>query len=114
MINAGAIAGLVISLLFIGGCAPAEGEEGSGLFSMIIFLVLIFGIFYFLIIRPQRRRQKEHQYMVEELSLGDKVITVGGIYGKIESLSQDSVVLRVESGTTIRVARNSIAGKRPK
>ena len=114
MLNLGLIVGVVVSLLFIGGCVPAEGQEGGFDPTIIIFMVLIFGIFYFLFIRPQRKRRKEHQELVEELKVGDRVITIGGIYGKIESLSQDSVVLRIESGATIRVARNGIAGTRPR
>jgi preprotein translocase subunit YajC len=109
------IAGLLITtLVFAAGCyMPAEGEEGGGFdWTIIIFLVLIFAIFYFLMIRPQRKRQKEQRELMEGLQKGDRVITVGGIYGQIESLSEDSVVLKIESGTTIRVARGSIAGKR--
>ena len=106
--------GLLIMLTFISGCIPGGGEEPTGGFdwTIIIFLVLIFGVFYFLLIRPQRKRQKEHQQLVEELKRGDKVITAGGIYGVIESTSEDSIVIKVESGTTIRVARNSVALKR--
>ena len=63
-------------------------------------------------IRPQRKKQKEQQEVVEQLQKGDKVVTVGGIYGQIESLSEDSVILKVESGMTMRVARGGIAGKR--
>jgi len=106
------IAGLLITLLvFVGGCYPAtEGEEGGGFdWTIIIFLVLIFAIFYFLMIRPQRKRQKEQRELMEGLQRGDKVITVGGIYGQIESLSEDSAILKVESGATMRVARNSIS-----
>jgi len=116
MLNLGLIMGLLITLLvFIGGCVPGgEAEEGSSLVPMIIFLVLIFAFFYFIFIRPQRKRQKEHDVLVQELKRGDKVITAGGIYGVIESMSQDSVVLKVESGTTIRVARGSVAGRREK
>jgi preprotein translocase subunit YajC len=62
-------------------------------------------------VRPQRRRQKEHQELVAELKRGDKVITAGGIYGVVESLSEDSIVVRVESGATIRVASGSVALK---
>ncbi len=103
---------LVFSLLFIGGCVPTETSEGESNWPVtILFLALIFGLFYFLMIRPQRKRQKEHQHMTEELRVGDRIITAGGIYGKIESLSQDSVVLKIESGTTIRVARASISGR---
>jgi preprotein translocase subunit YajC len=112
----GLITGLLITVLaFIGGCVPADtgGEEGgSSILPMIIFLVLIFGLFYFVMVRPQRRRQKEHETMVQELQKGDKVITAGGIYGTIESLSEDSIVLKVESGATIRVARGSVVGRR--
>ncbi|HEX74030.1 MAG TPA: preprotein translocase subunit YajC [Dehalococcoidia bacterium] len=69
---------------------------------------------YFLMIRPQRKRQKEHQQLMEELKRGDRVITAGGVYGVIETISDDSVVIKVESGATMRVARNSVAGKREK
>ena len=87
--------------------------EGSA-WPIVVFLVLIFVMFYFLMIRPQRRRQKEHDELVRGLKVGDRVITSGGIYGKIKSISQDSVILEIESGATMRVARNSIAGKRGK
>ncbi|OGO23656.1 MAG: preprotein translocase subunit YajC [Chloroflexi bacterium RBG_16_50_9] len=79
---------------------------------MIGFLVVIFALFYFVMIRPQRKRQKEHQTMMQELQKGDKVITAGGIYGTIDSLSEDSIVIKVESGGTLRVARGSIAMRR--
>jgi len=67
---------------------------------------------YFVLIRPQRKRQKEHQQLVEELRRGDKVITAGGIYGVIESTGEDSIVIKVESGTMLRVSRSSVALKR--
>ena len=113
MLNLGLIGGLLISLVFVAGCIPTEDGEAAGFDpTIIIFLVLIFGVMYFLMIRPQRKRQKEHQQLMEELKRGDRVITAGGIYGVIESVSEDSIVLKVESGATMRVARNSVAGKR--
>ena len=114
MLKSGLIVGLLTSLLvFISSCAPGEeGEGGFGGFEIIIFLVLIFGVFYFLMIRPQRKRQKQHEEMVQELQRGDKVVTAGGIYGVLESLSEDSVVLKIESGATIRIARDSVIGRR--
>ena len=118
MLKAGLIVGLLITVLvFIGGCAPApapEGEERGFDFSLIIFLVLIFGIFYFLLIRPQRKRQKQHDELVQELQKGDRVVTAGGIYGVIESISDESVVMKIESGVTVRVAKGSVAGRREK
>jgi preprotein translocase subunit YajC len=118
-LNLALIAGLLITLLvFVGGCAtaPAEGKEATWFdqYGMIIFLVLIFAVFYFLMIRPQRKRQKEQQQLMEELKRGDKVITAGGIYGVIESVAEDSVVIKVESGATMRVAKGSVAVKREK
>jgi len=113
-LNLGLIGVLLISLVSLGGCVPPpDGAEGGGFdWMMIVFLLLIFGLLYFVMIRPQRKRQKEHQHLIEELKRGDKVITTGGIYGVIESISEDSVVIKVESGVTMRVARGSVAGKR--
>jgi preprotein translocase subunit YajC len=119
ILNLALIVGLLITLLvFIGGCYPTttegtEGEEGGGFdWTIIIFLVAIIAIFYFLMIRPQRKRAKEQQQLMEGLQRGDKVITAGGIFGVIESVSEDSVVIKVESGTTMRVAKGSVAVKR--
>ena len=116
MLNLGLIAGILITLLvFVGGCVPAGGEGEAGFdWTIIIFLIVIFGIFYFLLVRPQRKRQKQHETLVQELQKGDRVITAGGIYGQIESLSDESIVIKVEGGTTIRVARSSVVGRREK
>ena len=114
MLNLGLIVVLLTSAVFLGSCVPSEVPEGGGEFdwTIIIFLIVIFGLMYLVLIRPQRKKQKEHQHMVQELNKGDRVITAGGIYGQIESLSDDSVVIKVESGATMRVARNSVALKR--
>ena len=115
MLKVGLIIGLLIAVLvFIGGCVPgaAPEQQGSSIWPMIIFLVVIFGLFYFVMVRPQRRRQKEHQTMMRELQKGDRVITAGGIYGQIESVSDDNVIIKVESGTTLKVAKGSIIPRR--
>lgn len=111
------VLGLVVVLLLgsalLSGCVPAGAEAGGStdMTSVIIVMVLIFGMFYFLAIRPQRRRQKQQQQLMEELQKGDRVITVGGIYGQIESVDEDSLVIKVESGNTLRVAKGSIHHK---
>ena len=103
---------LTMGLALMGGCTTEEGGDATtSTIYLVIFMVLLFGIFYFLIIRPQRKRQQEHQELTEGLQPGDRVITIGGIYGRIESVREDSVILKVESGATIRVAKNGIAGK---
>jgi len=85
-------------------------EGLGGTWGMIIFLVVIFAIMYFLMIRPRQKQQKQHEEMEKELRVGDKVIIAGGIYGQIESLGEETVILKIESGATMRVARNSILG----
>jgi len=114
ILNLGLVAGLLIALISMGGCALPGETDGGFDPTIIIFLVLIFGVFYFVLIRPQRKRQKEHEELVRELNKGDQVVTAGGIYGVIESLSEDSIVIKVESGATMRVARGSVVLKREK
>ena len=78
---------------------------------IIAFLGVLGLVFYFFMIRPQRRRQQEHDALMSQLKQGDSVITAGGIYGWVESVDQDSVVLKIESGATMRIAKSSIANK---
>ena len=78
---------------------------------IIAFLGVLGVVFYFFMIRPQRKRQQEHDQLTSQLKQGDRVITAGGIYGQVEDVAQDSVVLKIESGATMRVAKSSISGK---
>lgn len=119
MLRFGLVAGLLIALVaLLGGCLPGqvppEGAQQGFDWSLIVFLVLIFVVFYFLMIRPQRRRQKEMQTMLSELQRGDKIVTAGGIYGEIESINDTSVLMKVESGATMRVAKSSVLGRQAK
>ena len=79
----------------------------SGITPLLIILAIIFGMFYFLMFRPLRQREKKHDEMVLQLEKGDKVITAGGIHGQVESIDEDSVVLKVESGA-IRVTKGGV------
>ncbi len=110
-----AMALLLGSVILVGGCVPAGETTGTAdVWTFVIFLAVMFGLFYFIMVRPQRKRQQEHQKLVAELNRGDRVVTAGGIYGVIESTSEDSIVIRVESGATIRLARGSVALKQEK
>ncbi len=111
---------LLFSLLSMTGCLTGSTTTGTGGttstgfdWTLIVFVVVIFGLMYLLMIRPQRKRQKEQQKMMEELKRGDDVITTSGIYGKIESIEETSFVLKLESGATMRVVKGAVAGKRP-
>lgn len=94
----------VRSLLML---APTGGEGG---WTALIPLVVMLGIFYFLLIRPMRQRQKQQEEMVRNLKNGDKVVTSGGIYGTITGIRDDRVTLRVADQVKIDVTKNSIAG----
>ena len=87
---------------------PGTRPQGSFLTAMIPF-ILVFVIFYFLLIRPQRLKQKKHQEMVEELKSGDKVITAGGIHGTVMGVQKEKIELKVAANVKIDVAKNSIA-----
>ena len=81
----------------------------TSLLPLIILLALAFGSLYFFMIRPMRQREKQHDRMVLDLHKGDMVITAGGIHGQVERIDEDSVVLKIESGATIRVTKGGIA-----
>ncbi len=67
-------------------------QGGSGLF-LIVYLVIIFGAMWFFMIRPQKKKQKEEQKMRENLQIGDEIVTIGGIHGRVISLKEDSFVI---------------------
>ena len=71
--------------------------------------ILIFGVFWFFLIRPQKKQQKEHQQMLEDLEVGDKVVTAGGIKGKILKIREESVKLRISTDVDIDLMKNSIS-----
>jgi len=105
---------IIMGMVLLVGCTPQDSEgEGGGWssYTMILFLVGIFAIFYFLTIRPQRKKQSEHRRLTEELQRGDKVITVGGIYGEIDYVGERHVIIRVEDGTKLRLLKSSIMGQ---
>ena len=80
----------------------------GGLLPLVGFLVLMAAMFYFLMIRPVRQREKQHDQLVDELQKGDIVITASGMYGTIDSIYEDSVVLKVESGAAVRMTKGCI------
>jgi preprotein translocase subunit YajC len=89
---------------------PAGGAQGGNPYQPIIMLVLMFAIFYFLLIRPQQKKAKQHKQLIESLKAGDEVITVGGIHGKVTAVQEDIVTVEVATGVKIRVSRSSVAG----
>jgi preprotein translocase subunit YajC len=75
----------------------------------ILYIVGLFALLWFLLIRPQQKKQKEHQQMVKNLRVNDAVITIGGIYGTIVKVKEDSLVLRVADNVRIEILKNAIS-----
>jgi len=87
----------------------AGAPQGGGILSMLP-LILIFGVFYFLLIRPQQKKAKEHQQLLANLKKGDLVVTSGGIQGKITGLTDKVVTLEVAENVRVKVSRPYILG----
>jgi preprotein translocase subunit YajC len=89
------------------------GAQGDPIMSFLP-LIIIFVLFYFLLIRPQQKRQKEHKQMVESLEAGQEVVTGGGILGKVTDVSDLWVTVEVADGISVKVQRQTIAALMPK
>jgi preprotein translocase subunit YajC len=95
--------------------ANAQSATGGGADLMgLAPLVLIFVVFYFLLIRPQTKRQKEHREMVAAISVGNELVTAGGVLGKVTKLSEQFVVIEVADGVEISVQKHTVGAVMPK
>ena len=99
---------------FIQDAMAQGGGQGGSPFPGLIMLVVLFALFYFMLIRPQQKRQKEHKEMVEKLAKGDEVVTQGGVLGKITQVGDAFITIEVSQGTEIRVQRMAVATLMPK
>jgi preprotein translocase subunit YajC len=87
----------------------ATGASGVGAFQQFIPLALMFAIFYFLLIRPQQKKAKEHRALLESIKKGDHVVTAGGVHGKVASVEDGVVGLEVATGVVIRITKSYIS-----
>jgi preprotein translocase subunit YajC len=96
--------------MFLLMAAPDGGAAGSGNFiTSLIPFALIIVIFYFFIIRPQNKKQKETQKMLSALKKGDRVVTIGGLHGVIQSVKDSTVVIKVDENTKVEFSRSAIS-----
>ncbi len=86
-----------------------QGQAGGGGLIGLWPIILIFVIFYFLLIRPQQKRQKEHQKMLESLRKGDRVLTSGGIYGTVVGVKDDVVVVKIAENVKVELAKSAVS-----
>jgi preprotein translocase subunit YajC len=87
---------------------PAQTSTGMGMSSTILMVVAMLAIMYFLMIRPQQKKQKEIQQARNAMKNGDKVITAGGIHGRIKEIAETSLLIEVADGIRIRVEKSSV------
>jgi len=99
----------IAALLALTTPAFAEGSSPANSFTQLIPLILIMLIFWFLLIRPQQKRAKEHRSMVESLKKGDKVMTNGGIFGTVTDVKEDYLKVEIADGVRIKIQRDAVA-----
>lgn len=95
---------MLTNLVLLQAAAPSAGADWSG----IIMIVALIAIFYFMMIRPQQKKQKQIKQFREGLKKGDNVITAGGIYGKVKEIKDAYFLISVADNTTLKVDRNSV------
>ena len=94
--------------------AWAQGADAGGSLFSLLPLVVIFVLFYFLLIRPQQKRAKQHKEMVAALKNGEEIVTNGGLLGKVTEVSDNFVTVEFSSGLNVRIQRQSISQVMPK
>lgn len=99
---------LLITLFFL---QASGGRDGGGTMGFILPMVIIFAIMYFLIFRPQARKQKQHQAMINALKKGDKIVTAGGIYGTIAGIKEkeQTLIVKIDDNVKVEITRSSVA-----
>ncbi len=98
----------MFSVAYAMGQGGAPGAQGGG-FGAFVPLILMFAIFYFLLIRPQQKKQKEHQAMIAGLKKGDRIMMTGGIYGRITSLEDSVLGVEIADKVRVKVNRSYVA-----
>jgi preprotein translocase subunit YajC len=93
--------------------AQAAAPQGGGL-SMIIFMVVIFGAMYFMMIRPQMKRQKEHRAMVSALAKGDEVVSNGGLAGRVEEVGETFITIEIAPNVKVKLQKGAVSQVLPK
>ena len=98
----------ILNMFLLDGEVPAAPEQGGSPYSGLIMIALIFVVFWLFFIRPQNKRQKEEQKFRESLEKGDKVVTVGGIHGKVEEVKETTVMVSIDNNVKIEVEKSAL------
>lgn len=99
-----------MNIAYAMGQAGGAAAGGAGGFASFVPLILMFVIFYFLLIRPQQKKTKEHRQMIENLKTGDRIVTAGGLLGRVTGVSETFLTVEVAEKVRVRVNRSSVSG----
>lgn len=99
----------MINIAYAMGTGGGGAGQGAGGFSSLIPIVLMFVIFYFLLIRPQQKKTKEHREMITKLKKGDRIITSGGLHGRITAVSDTTMTVEIADKVRVKIARGNVA-----
>lgn len=91
--------------------AGALGDAGAGGYQALLPLLLMFAVFYFILIRPQQKKQKSHREMLQNLKTGDQIVTSGGLFGTIVAIDEQKITLRVAENVKVEVGRSFVASR---
>ena len=99
----------VTTIAMMGPAPGQNGQQGGGsMLGMLAPMVIIFGIFYFMLIRPQQRKEKERQKMIDEVKSGERVMFCGGMIGTVTNVKDGIFVIKVADGVKVEVARGAV------
>jgi len=96
---------------YIIAMAP-QGDAGGSLFSTVIMFGLIIAIFYFLILRPQQKRQKERQALIDGTSKGDKITTIGGLHGTVVGIEDTTLLIQIADNVKVKIEKSAVASRK--
>jgi preprotein translocase subunit YajC len=99
----------LLNIAYAMGQGGAAGGQGAGGFGSLVPLVLMFVIFYFLLIRPQQKKSKEHREMISLLKKGDQIITSGGLHGRITGVSESTATVEIADKVRVKISRGNVA-----
>jgi len=100
---------LMLGLPEASGAGGASGGGGTQLITMLVTFGLIIVVFYFLVIRPQNKKQKDAKKMLQSITKGDRVVTIGGLHGSVEAVKDDTVVLKVDDNVKLKFSKSAVA-----
>lgn len=99
----------MVNIAYAMGQGGAAAGQGAGGFSSLIPIALMFVIFYFLLIRPQQKKSKEHREMISHLKKGDRIITSGGLHGRITAVSETTMTVEIADKVRVKIARSNVS-----